>query len=302
MAKVSNVNIDCSTRQGSQLLFDLKTLLLANGWTIVGTSDGTTATNAASPDRVNTVALFDVANAWYVLVDAASKVWLYVQRRGANTTFSIKVSRAAPQANGTATALPTCATATDETTIVNNATLFNSSGSARGHLVTYDAAENAAGIRPFYALMTDGTSTLRGSLVVEAIANSTYDPSNAHPWIVAAGAGNAGFDFTGSLWTYYYSPTTVWTTADWSFPVYGASSTSNNTAVASPWGSGDTAIPVMIGRGSASSPANVLGFLKNIRLASFYRNYPNTFTTSGGERYVYAVYFIVPFANGVQPL
>lgn len=302
MAKVWNVNIDCSTRQGSQLLFELKTLLLANGWSITGTSDGTTATNGASPDRVSTVALFDVSNAWYVLADPSGTCWIYVQRGASNTTFTIKVSRVAPQTNGTATALPTCATAANETTLVNNTTFVNSSGSARGHIVTYNSAENAVGVRPFYAMMTQGTATLLGSFVVEAIANNTYDTANAYPWVTAAGAGNAGLDYTGSRWTYYYTPTNAFITADWSFPVYGASNTSNNTAAASPWSGEDTAIPVMIGRGSVSPPANVLGFLKNIRLASFYRNYPNTLTTVAGERYVYAVYFAVPFGNGVSPL
>lgn len=302
MAKATNVNIDCSTRQGSQLLFELKTLLIANGWTITGTSDGTTATNGASPDRVNTVALFDVANAWYVLADPSGTCWIYVQRGSSNLIFTIKVSRVAPQTNGTATALPTCATASNETTLINNATFVNSSVIARGHIVTYNSSENAAGVRPFYAVMTQGGPTLLGSFVVEAIANDTYDSANAYPWVTAAGAGNAGLDYVGSRWTYYYSPTNVFVTTDWSFPVYSASNTSNNTAAVSPWSGQDTAVPVLIGKGSASSPANVLGFLKNIRLASFYRNYPNTLTTITGERYIYAVYFVVPFANGAAPL
>lgn len=303
MAKVTNVNIDCSSRQGSQLLFELKTLLLANGWTITGTSDGTTATNGASPDRVNTVALFDVSNAWYVLADPSGTCWVYVQRRASNTIFTIKVSRVAPQTNGTATTLPTCATASNETTLVNNTTFVNSSGSAHGHIVTYNSSENAAGVRPFYAMMTQGTSTLLGSFIVEAIADNTYDNLNAYPWVTAAGAGNAGLEFTGQPFKYYYSPTSVWTSADYSFFVYGASPyTSNLTSAVSPWSNEDIALPVLIGRGSASSPANVLGFMKNIRQASLIRNYPNTLTTPGGERYVYAVYFVIPYANGVTPL
>ena len=302
MAKVWNVNIDCSTRQGSQLLFELKTLLLANGWSITGTSDGTTATNAASPDRVSTVALFDVSNAWYVLADPSGTCWIYVQRRASNTTFTIKVSRVAPQTNGTATTLPTCATAANETTLVNDATFVGASGSARGHIVTYDAAENAAGVRPFYAMMTQGTSTLLGSFVVEAIANNTYDSANAYPWITAAASGNAGLDYTGSKWTYYYFPTNVFVTTDWSFYVYGAGLTQMYPAAASPWSGEDVALPVLIGKGNASAPANVLGYLKNIRYAALYRNYPNTLTTPSGERYVYAVFFVLPYANGVTPL
>lgn len=302
MAKVTNVNIDCSTRQGSQLLFELKTLLIANGWTITGTSDGTTATNGASPDRVNTVALFDVANAWYVLADPSGTCWIYVQRGSSNLIFTIKVSRVAPQTNGTATALPTCATASNETTLINNTTFVNSSGSARGHIVTYNSSENAAGVRPFYTMMTQGTSTLLGSFVVEAIANDTYDSSNAYPWVTAAGAGNAGLDYTGSRWTYYYSPTSVFVTTDWSFYVYGAGLTQMYPAAASPWSGEDVAMPVLIGKGSSNAPANVLGYLKNIRYTALYRNYPNTLTTPGGERYVHAVFFVVPYANGVSPL
>lgn len=301
MAKVTNVNIDCSSRQGSQLLFELKTLLLANGWTITGTSDGTTATNGASPDRVNTVALFDVSNAWYVLADPSGTCWIYVQRRAANTTFTIKVSRVAPQGNGTTTALPTCATATNETTLINNAVLFNSSASARGHIVTYDAAENAAGVRPFYAWISDGTATLRGSWIVEAITNGTYDSSNLYPWVTAAGAGNAGIDFTGSRWTYYYTPTNVWVNTNWSYYVYGYPIISNNTEAVSPWSGYDSAIPCLIGKGVSTSPVNVLGILKNIYVPSWYRSYPNTFTTPAGERWVYALYTLIPYANGTVP-
>jgi hypothetical protein len=301
MAKATNVNIDCSTRQGSQLLFELKVLLLANGWTITATSDGTNFTNGASPDNVSTVALFDVSNAYYVLADPSGTCWVYIQRRAANTTFTVKVSRVAPQTNGTATALPTCATATNEITLINNATLFNSSGSARGHIITYDASENAAGVRPFYALMTDGTATLRGSLVVEAIADNTYDPLNLYPWVTAAGAGDAGLDSSGTPCKYYYSPTNVFVSINWSYYYNNSNIATNWTNLPSPWGSGDTALPAFIGTGT-TSPANVLGFFKNIQIPSYYRGYPNTFTTNAGERYVHARYFIIPYANGVQPI
>lgn len=305
MAKVTNVNIDCksggSTRQGAQLLFDLKVLLLANGWTITGTSDGTNFTNGSTPDNIPTVALFDQTSAWYVLEDPSGTCWIYVRRQTTNVTFEIKVSRVAPQANGNATALPSCASVSNERTLLFG-TLFNSSATARGHIITYDAAENAAGVRPFYVLMTDGTATLRGSFVVEAIADGSYDASNLYPWVASAGAGNAGLDYINNPWSYYYSPTNVFLTTDWSYPVYSAGNVSNSTGVASPWGSGDTAVPVLIGKGSSLPPANVLGMFKNIHLASFYRNYPNTFTTVAGERYVHAVYFIIPYENGTTPL
>ena len=315
MAKATNVNIDCTTRQSSQLLFDLKTLLLANGWTIVGTNDGTTATNASSPDRVSTVALFDVSNAWYVLADPSGLVWLYVQRRAANTTFTIKVSRVAPQANGTTTVLPTCAVAANEVTIVNNAVFAVSAASPRGHLITYNAAENTAGIRPVYVMMTDGTSTIRGGFFIEAATNGTYASSNPHPWIVGWSANNNAVTpgTTGTSvqaqWNYYYSPASVFagltavagytsiTSAGSPFNVGGVTGTGVD-----PWLSQDSGLPIIVGRGTAEANPGMWGTLKNIRLRTVTRNYPDTLTTSGGERFVYIGSFIVPFADGVTPL
>lgn len=306
MAKVTNVNINCSssgTRQGSQILFDLKTMLLANGWSITATSDSTNFTNGSSPDNISTVALFDVSSAYYVLADPSGTCWIYVQRQGSNTTFTVKVSRVAPQSNGTATVMPTCSTASDETTLVNNTTLFNSSANARGHIITYDAAENAAGVRPFYLFMTDGTSTMLGSFIVEAIADNTYDTSNSYPWVTSAGSAISGLDYIGNKLTYYYSPTSTYVTTNWSYPVYfDGVYISNNTQVSNPWSGTDTAVPVLIGKGVSRNPLNVLGFLKNIFLPQYYRNYPNTFTTAEGERYVHLVYFIIPYENGTTPL
>lgn len=317
MAKATDVNIDCTTRQSSQLLFNLKTLLLANGWTIVGTNDGTTATNASSPDRVSTVALFDVSNAWYVLADPSGLVWLYVQRRGANTAFTVKVSRVAPQANGTTTVLPTCAVAANELTVVNNATFANGAASPRGHLITYNAAENTAGIRPVYVIMTDATSTIRGGFFIEAAANGTYASSNPHPWIVGWSADNSAVTpgTTGTIapcqWNYYYSPTSAFAgltaVAGYrSFSSAGAGANINIGGVdgtgVDPWLSQDSGLPGVVGRNTTQTNPGMWGIMKNIRLRTVTRNYPDTLTTSGGERFVYIGSFIVPFADGVTPL
>lgn len=303
MAKVTNVNIDCSSRQSAQLLFDLKTLLLASGWTIFGTNDGTTATNASSPDRVSTVALFDVSNAWYVLADPSGLVWLYVQRRAANTTFTVKVSRVAPQTNGTTTALPTCVTAANEQTIVSNATFANSNAGARGHLITYDAAENTAGIRPVYVLMTQGTATILGGFVIEAIQNGTYASSNAYPYCVAHSANNNLFT-QNAVWRWYYSPTSVWATAS-SFLEYSNGVEivgGTNPAGVDPWASQDSAIPILLGRVASGAQPGIFGVMKNIRLRTVGRSYPDTLTTTGGDRFVYVGSSLVPYANGTTPL
>jgi hypothetical protein len=303
MAKATNVNIDCSTRQSAQLLFDLKTLLLANGWTIVGTSDATNFTNGASPDNVTTAALFDVSNAWYVLADPSSLLWLYVQRRASNVTFTIKVSRVAPQANGTATALPTCATAADEVTVVSNTTFASSAVAARGHLITYDAAENAAGIRPVYVVMTQSTGTACGVFCIEAAANGTYASSNAYPWIVGWSTGNTIFDRTSASWRYYYSPTSVFSaTTGFSEPNTTVTIAGNVGTGVDPWVSEDSAVPVLIGRNTSQTTPGIWGVMKNIRARGVARDYPNTMTTSGGERFVYVGFAVVPFADGVTPL
>lgn len=302
MAKVWNVNFDCTTRQASQLFFELKTILLNNGWALVASSDGTNVTNGASPDRVSTVALFDVTNAYYVLRDPASLFWLYVQRGASNVTNTIKVSRVAPQSNGTATVMPTCAVAADEKTILSNVTSFTSGGSPRGQIITYDAAENLAGVRPFYCLMTDGTGTLRGALVLEAAADGTYAAANAYPWAVAHATGNGVFVSGVAEWTWYYSPGSVFS-ADSIMPepfnnVYLAGQTGVGV---NPWSSLDEGLPNLLGRGSAQTQPGLWGYWKNLRLRGVVRAYPDTVTVSG-ERYIYAGSCLVPYANGVTPL
>ena len=306
MAKATNVNIDCTTRQSAQLLFELKTLLLANGWTIVGTSDATNFTNGASPDNISTVALFDVSNAWYVLADPSGLVWLYVQRRAANTTFTVKVSRVAPQTNGTATALPTCATAANETTIVNNAIFATSVASPRGHIITYDAAENAAGVRPVYVVMTQGTGTACGVFCIEAATNGTYASSNAYPWIVGWSANNNIFTTSPATWTYYYSPTSVFTAlTGLTEPITANGGTVVAGSIGSgvdPWVSQDSALPILVGRNSTQAAPGIWGVMKNVRTRVVARSYPDTLTTSGGERFIYVGNAVVPYADGVTPL
>lgn len=304
MAKVWNVNIDCTTRQASQLLFELKTLLLANGWSLVASSDATNVTNGASPDRVSTVALFDVANAYYVLVDPASLFWLYVQRGSSNVINTIKVSRVAPQTNGTATVMPTCATAANEKTILSNTTSFTSGGSPRGQIITYDAAENLAGVRPFYCYMTDGTTTLRGALCLEAAADGTYAAANSYPWAVAHATGNNVFFSSSGEWTWYYSPTSVFSADTTIFEPYSTAGVylggQGGTGV-NPWSSLDDCLPIPLGRGSAQTQPGLWGYMKNIKLRAVQRSYPDTVTVSG-ERWVYAGSCLVPYANGVTPL
>lgn len=302
MAKQTNVNIDCTTRYASQAFFELKTLLIACGWVIVGTSDGTTAVNAPSPDQVPTVALFDVANAWYVLRDPASKVWLYVQRRTSNNTFLIQVSVDAPTVAGTATVVPTGAASV--TTLVNVTNPFTGgSGSPRAQIIAYDAAENAAGIQPFYLLFTQGSSTLLGSLILEAFANDTYAAGNASPFVVSWGSANNGVANSGASTIWRHSPTSAWTpqTAFAWFQTTTVLAGSGTMGV-DPWSSNDQGAPVLSGRGVAQSQPGLGGLWKNIRLRCVNRGYPDTFTTSGGETYVYAGDLIVPYANGVTPL
>jgi hypothetical protein len=304
MAKVTNVNIDCTTNQSAQLLFELKAFLLANGWTLVASSDGTNFTNGAAPDRVPTVALFNLTSAYYVLADPAGLCWLYVQRGSSNLNATIKVSRVAPQANGTATVMPTTAVAANEKTILNATSFAGGGGSPKGHIITYDAAENLAGVRPVYVLMTDGLPTLRGAFCIEAAADNTYASANPYPWAAAHATGNSVFS-SGTEWTYYYSPTSVFVATDVATAVPSSSAggyiAGSSTVGPDPWNSQDSGLPIALGRNTAATQPGIWGYMKNLRARTVARGYPDTMTTAGGERYVYAGDSIVPYANGVTP-
>lgn len=290
MAKVTNVNIDLSVNGGAQAFFDLKTLLVGScGYTLAASGDGgTNFTNGAVPDRVSTFAAFNVANAYYVLADPSGKLWLGIQRGANANTFAIRVYAAAPTATA-GNALPNAANTANQW---DASTGLSTSGANRGHLISYNSAENTAGIRPIYVLFTASSPTITSALIIEAAADGTYS-TNAWPWV--ATANQAGLNPSSNIqWRYYYSPSTL-------FAPLTAPSGFNNSGVDA-FTSQDGGLPVSMGRAFNAVQPGFFGFFKNIRWRTAQRGYPDTMTTVGGDRFVYINDMVVPYADGVNPV
>jgi len=116
MARHYNVNNAYTTAElGPYPLFDLKTLMIAHGWVVGSSSDGTA--NFGSADYITTVADLTNLNSWMVLHHTASKrEWLFGMHNDATYNewyigYSANVGGVAGFTGGTLTAMPA---ATDE--------------------------------------------------------------------------------------------------------------------------------------------------------------------------------------------
>lgn len=309
MAKQTNVNIDCTTYYASQAFFSLKELLKAHGWTVVNSGTGSAGSYFSTSDGITTAALMDGSRAWYVIRDPASKFWLCVQRTTSNNVFRVKIAVSA--FSGGAPDREVVPSSTTETTLIGSGTDGSPTGAnpftggamaPRAHIITYDNDQNAGGIRSFYLLMTQGTSTLLGGFCFEALANGSYPTSMTEPFAVGWSTGNT-FLTLSSGWTWWYKPGTVWASSTPLAQPYNNAAYIAGSQVpgVDPWNSDDLGIPTCLGRASTQSQPGFVGFLANIRLRGVARSYPDT-ATAAGVTSVYAGDCLVPYADGVTPL
>lgn len=104
---------------GSQAMFNLKQALSTSGWKISGSSNAVTFD--ASGDILTSGAMLEATNAWFTVVAPDdTRQWSF-QRGSANTTWTIKRSKAGMSGSVNATTPPTDGAAA---TLVNNEVLF----------------------------------------------------------------------------------------------------------------------------------------------------------------------------------
>ena len=282
---------------------------VSGGWTVVDSGGGTPSSYGSGTDVITDVGKMNTARAWYVIRDAASKIWLSVQRTTDSNTLRIKLHITNP--TGGAPDKETVPSSTDEKVLLGGGSDGTPTGASpftggamapRAHIISYDTGANAAGIRSVYLLMTQSTSTLLGAFCIEAFADGTYAAGNASPWAAGISTGNDLFLMSADKWFWYYSPTAVWTVASRIAQPYTTTYLAGSVGMGvDPWDSKDQGIPSFLGRGSAQSTPGLAGFLANIRLRGVTRTYPDT-TTVGGVTSVYAGDALVPYADGTTPL
>jgi hypothetical protein len=298
MAKVSTVNVATVGNDIGYGLYPLSTLLLANGWTLQSCGTGAAGVRR-TVGPLSQAEWIAAANTWQIMY--RGNVYVTFLRVSA-TSLTTKFAVVSPATAGSATVPDAQVTATNEVSLAQ----AGLTGSTRAHAITYSDDQNAVGIRSFYLLFTDGTATLRGSVVLEALADDTYDPANAAPYVVMARAD--GLTTSVGAWSWWYSPTSVWATItspgipySISLGVYTFASGASLVGV-SPWSALDQGISIPWGRNSAAAVApGHVGMSNTLKARGVARSYPSTVNLASGA-YVYALDCLVPWEDGTAPL
>lgn len=300
MAKVATVNVITGPEVGNGL-FALADLLLANGYTNYSTGTGTAGTRSVTNQLTSAALWSAAANTWQIVFRGSVYVTFV---RISSTQISYRVAVTAPTVVGSATVPDSQAVAANE---VSYGTLSVSS-STRAHAISTDTDSNAAGIRSFALIYTDGTSILRGSFVLEAMADGSFPMANPAPYVVGAAAGGTLFVAGSGSWSWWYSPTATWTgTAN---PIGGPYSNNYLTAVAAaagvnPWSSEDQGVAPCWGRPTSGVQPGFVGQGATIKAATVNRGYPSTVNLAT-DAYLYvgttSGSCLIPWPNGVVPL
>lgn len=297
MAKVSTVNVATTGADIGYGLYPLSTLLLANGYTLQSCGTGTAGVRR-TVGPLSQAEWIAAANTWQIMYRGNVFVTLH---RVSTTSLTTKFAVVAPATVGSATAPDSQVTAANEVSLAQ----AGLTGSTRAHAITYSDDQNAVGIRSFYLLFTDGTATPRGSVVLEALANNSYDPANAAPYVVMAKSD--GFTSTVAAWSWWYSPTSVWATLtgpgmpySQTLGVYIFGSATSLVGV-SPWSALDQGVSIPWGRNSAAVQPGFAGQSNTLKFRGVNRSYPSTINLASGA-YVYMLDMLVPWQDGTAPL
>jgi hypothetical protein len=189
---------------GPVAMYELKTLLKAQGWTVPSSSDGTTYN--ASSDVITSGAAgasgLNNTNAWFIVRDPAGTMELCFQRVNATTVWRIKWSRSAKFSGGTpgATRVPS---ATDEYLVWGAGTDASPSGSllftTDGTYRWYGGADSSAPYGFWFAGWLSSVGTATTAIVLDPLTPSDATDSSKHIFYLSTtGGGGAPFNSTTS--------------------------------------------------------------------------------------------------------
>lgn len=211
----STVNLQ-NTSSTAEVMFRLKKLLKAVGWTVPSSSDGTTY-NAAG-DQITTdgsgAGGLDNNNAWYRLQDPGGRREFVFQRSTNEYTWKAYYSALAKFSGGSPDAV-TLPTATDEVQVIGSGGSFDGSWGWGGVSVSnykwHIGADNAAvgGVYGFYIVsrqLTTGNSHRRlvlDPLKVGSYPDGTVGDADADPAVVWMASGTAFGVGSPSIGTWY---------------------------------------------------------------------------------------------------
>ena len=171
---------DVAASTGHATAFELATDLLANGWTTVSYSDGTTRT--ATTANCPSAATLNNANAYTVLTHTSTGIKLGIQRKADSNTFTIQITEGGQAlSGGNATTMESNATYTK--TLLSNAQLYPSTGTTTTKL--HIVADNAT---PSFCIKGRRTPFVGGStsccfyIYLDYFTPLTWS-ANPQPWI-----------------------------------------------------------------------------------------------------------------------
>lgn len=178
--------LDCQN-----VYYQLKEALVAEGWVVVSSSDGTTYN--ASGDQLTTAGTFAGNRAWFQIRNPASTLWIVIQMDSLSTKRSIrmKVARAAFSSGSPgATQVPATATATDEFVVLGAGTdaspTFQAVIPATGTLRYQIGVDDAAPYPFFMVGWPSGGGLVQSWIFCDAMAAGSYPAGDACPYVIGA--------------------------------------------------------------------------------------------------------------------
>lgn len=183
-----NVYRDVAASTGHASVFELVTDLLANGWTTVSYSDGTTRT--ATTANCPSAATLNNVSAYTVLTHTVTGIKLGLQRKADSNTWTIQITEGGQSlTGGNASTMESNATYTK--TLLSNAQLYPSTGTITTKLHT--VADNAT---PSFCIMGRRSPFVGGStsccflIYLDYLTPLTWS-ANPQPWIAGVKFDNS---------------------------------------------------------------------------------------------------------------
>lgn len=312
-------NANTTPATGAEVMYDMKTRLVAAGWVVKSSSDGTTYNSTG--DQISSPGSgangMNNSNAWFRIQDPATLREFLFQRGTTSLSWKSYYSALDKFTGGapSATVLPT---ATDQQQIIGTGGAFNTAWFPTD--ATYRAhhgAEAAAisGVYAFYVILTlNGTGVVqKGSLIIEAGAAGSFPSADADPLIIIPATGSTEFLYT-SLYNVSTSVVRGWykmnlagetwvmmpakALVDSSYTLWPGGSGTN------PYDSDDNGFPVVYGR-----PSGFATQIGHKMVGHYYkwksvnaRNYPDTAGLATANAMVYINDLMVPWPTSTTPL
>ncbi len=314
MAKFATVNVLAADGAGS-IIFNIQQTLVAAGWTVQKSSDGTTYKSTPGSQITASGAGAGGANnnnAWILLQDPGGRRQFVIQRGTATTQIRAAYSALAKFTGGTpnATTLPT---ATDQAFVIGTSGAFSTTLPAAGLYYTHCIAQSTpvGNVYGFWMLNTatgTGATTSSGLLCCEPLATGSFPAADVDPVVIFA--RNSGNFFASYWWKYGFGDQTFVNMGSGTYAgAFFIATTGLNGIGGSSTFAGDNPydglannIPVFFGRPASLTQPGWKGWSTYVLTKLSNHAYPDT-ADLATDAFVYLdISLALPWPNGTVPL